>query len=124
MRFRKRTTARTSPRVARHSNRLPVLREQNLQGPGRNLGMPIIRTIASPTRRAFLAGAAALGTAVIAAPRHVLARGPSDAAWRGLAENLRGRLLRPGHAGFASTAAPFNLRYADVLPAGIAVCRD
>jgi hypothetical protein len=48
----------------------------------------------------------------------------SSVAWSGLAEALRGRLIRPGDPGYASAALPENLRYAKVLPAGVARCAD
>src|SRR5262249_2896512 len=48
----------------------------------------------------------------------------SERAWRELASRLSDRLLRPGDPDFADTALPQNLRYAEVLPAGIARCRD
>ncbi len=83
------------------------------------------RTVAPLSRRGFIAGASAFAFGV-AAPslRPALAGGATDIAWRGLADQLRGRLLRPGEGGFKVAALPFNLRYANVLPAGIAVCRD
>ncbi|MBV8751997.1 MAG: FAD-binding oxidoreductase [Hyphomicrobiales bacterium] len=48
----------------------------------------------------------------------------SERAWRELARRLSGRLLRPGDPRFVDVARPHNLRYAKVLPAGIARCRS
>ena len=48
----------------------------------------------------------------------------SPVAWGGLAKSLRGRLIRPGDPGYANAALPNNVRYAKVLPAGIARCAD
>lgn len=78
------------------------------------------------SRRAFLAGASAFAVGALSPPqlRPAVARAPSDAAWRELARLIRGRLLRPGDAAFRTAAMPFNLRYADILPGGIAVCRE
>lgn len=77
------------------------------------------------TRRGFLAGAAALfGAAALPLPLAARSWYPSEAAWRELAGQLGGTLLRPGDPGFDPAALPFNLRYASRLPAGIAVCRD
>ncbi|HEY3248305.1 MAG TPA: FAD-binding protein [bacterium] len=49
---------------------------------------------------------------------------PSRQSWAALARRLRGRLLRPGDVTYAGYPSPFNLRYADVRPAGIVLCRD
>lgn len=49
---------------------------------------------------------------------------PAGLPWNALARSLSGRLLRPGDAGFAQLALPNNLRYANVLPAGIALCAN
>jgi FAD/FMN-containing dehydrogenase len=87
------------------------------------------------SRRRFLlaSSAAVLGAGVVPSlcPVVVLGRSLEDGgkriserAWRELARRLSGQLLRPGDAGFATTARPQNLRYATVLPAGIARCRN
>lgn len=72
-------------------------------------------------RRQFLAGLAggALAAAAPFAPARALA---PDTAWRDLAERLSGPVLRPGDAGFGAIAQPNNLRYAGILPSGIARC--
>ncbi len=44
--------------------------------------------------------------------------------WGALARKLSGPLLRPGDAGFSTIAQPQNLRYAKVLPGGIARCQS
>ncbi len=49
---------------------------------------------------------------------------PAGLPWNALARSLTGRLVRPGDAGFARLALPNNLRYANVLPAGIALCAN
>lgn len=79
-------------------------------------------------RRKFLqaAGAVALGLglgwsptgATLAAECGAL----SPAAWQGLSEQLQGPLLRPGDQGYRRAAAPWNLRYSEIQPAGIARC--
>ena len=43
--------------------------------------------------------------------------------WKELRESLSGGVLRPGEGGYAKAAAPWNLRYADRLPGGVARCR-
>jgi len=81
----------------------------------------------------FLSSAAALSAGIPSslAPTLVLGRDIDDGgkpisegAWRELASRLSDRLLRPGDPDFTNTALPQNLRYAEVLPAGIARCRD
>lgn len=49
---------------------------------------------------------------------------PSTRPWAELAKSLSGRLLRPGDQDFAALALPNNLRYANILPAGIALCAN
>ena len=44
--------------------------------------------------------------------------------WDALARKLSGPLLRPGDPGFSVIAQPNNLRYAKVLPGGIARCQS
>jgi FAD/FMN-containing dehydrogenase len=48
----------------------------------------------------------------------------SSVRWDGLAKSLRGRLIRAGDPGYENAALPNNVRYAKVLPAGIARCTD
>ena len=79
------------------------------------------------TRRQLLQGAAgaALGATQLSALAHaqmqsVTVAAPAD--WRGLARLLGGELLQSEAPDFARIAAPWNLRFASVLPAGIARC--
>jgi FAD/FMN-containing dehydrogenase len=84
-------------------------------------------------RRHFLAGAArtllagAAGTGLLAGAGFragSAAVPPAARQWAELARRLSGKLLRPGDANFVRFAAPNNLRYAAVLPAGIAQCAN
>jgi FAD/FMN-containing dehydrogenase len=52
------------------------------------------------------------------------ASGPSPAAWRDLAQRISGQVLRPGDPGYPAAAMPNNLRYAAILPQGIAQCQS
>src|SRR5689334_16785758 len=47
---------------------------------------------------------------------------PSERAWRTLERSLDGRLVRPGDRAFARLALPWNRRYAEPPPMGIARC--
>ncbi len=47
---------------------------------------------------------------------------PSERAWRALARDLDGRLVRPGDRDFARLRLPWNRRYADPPPMGIVRC--
>lgn len=82
------------------------------------------------SRRGFLTATrrVALAAAVASQARWLTACGDvdrvSEPAWRDLAQRLGGRVLRRGDDGFLATALPRNLRYADVLPQGIALCVD
>jgi hypothetical protein len=82
------------------------------------------------TRRGFLVATrrVAVAAAVASQARWLAGCGdaarPSESAWRDLAQRLDGPVLRPGDAGFHEAALPHNLRYADVLPKGIAMCVD
>ena len=82
------------------------------------------------SRRDVLAGTAlaAAGVAGVAArpqphshPRPHRGRGPD---WEALARRLHGRLLRPGDPGYAAASVPYNKRYADIRPGGVALCAD
>ncbi|MFM2006723.1 MAG: hypothetical protein RLZZ09_2378 [Pseudomonadota bacterium] len=48
----------------------------------------------------------------------------SPKAWRQLAMQLKGSLIRPGETGFPNLALPNNLRYRSITPGGIALCAD
>lgn len=50
--------------------------------------------------------------------------GPGDDAWAQLGRALRGGLYRPGDPPYSQLALPFNLRWSDVKPAGIAQVAD
>lgn len=47
-----------------------------------------------------------------------------QSAWRRLAGQLTGGLLRPGDRGYPQLALPNNLRYRNIKPGGIALCAD
>jgi FAD/FMN-containing dehydrogenase len=79
------------------------------------------------SRRTFLTRAGSAVGALTLAPRlaQLTAAGSvTDRDWSTLERTLRGRLIRPGQPGFEAAAPGFNLRYADVLPGGIAECAD
>jgi FAD binding domain/Berberine and berberine like len=44
--------------------------------------------------------------------------------WGQLSRQLRGRVLRPGDAGYVAASLPYNRRYAAVRPEGVALCAD
>lgn len=79
------------------------------------------------SRRGFLIGTSAL----VAAGQFGLrpdasfaqdAPSVSDAAWRDLSKRILGPVLRPADFDFTKFNLPNNLRYADIRPAGIALC--
>ena len=84
--------------------------------------------VAGLSRRGFLSACATAGLGMVAAPviggcaRPRSQNTVSEQAWRDLADNLRGRLLRPGEHGFDAAALPDNVRFASVQPLGIAEC--
>jgi FAD/FMN-containing dehydrogenase len=51
-------------------------------------------------------------------------KGPTEQDWASLEKQLRGRLVRPGGAGYRRLNLPSNTRYADVHAQGIAVVAD
>ena len=75
-------------------------------------------------RRDFLAGVAGASLASCGSGALAPVPSPSGLPWGALASKLQGRLVRPGEAGFHALALPDNLRYASILPAGIAVCES
>ncbi|WP_454917155.1 FAD-binding oxidoreductase [Xanthobacter sediminis] len=79
---------------------------------------------AALSRRAVLAGAGAIALFAVTgrAARALAPPQASAAAWTHLGQSLDGRLLRPEDAGFPEIAKPYNLLFADRLPAGIARC--
>ncbi len=44
--------------------------------------------------------------------------------WDALAKQLKGKVLVPGAKGFEAQSRPYNGRYADIVPQGVAVCAD
>jgi hypothetical protein len=85
------------------------------------------RPMTSITRRQFLrrSGKTALAVTVLSQAGVLSACGRADnAKWDKLAQSLKGPLVRPGDASYGSLHLPFNRRYADVRPAGIASCLD
>ena len=44
--------------------------------------------------------------------------------WEGLRRRMKGQVLVPGARGFEARSRPYNLRYSDVVPQGVAVCAD
>lgn len=78
-------------------------------------------------RRRFLRTGALAGlTATAIVPLTQCARqkpaAAPDSAWKELAANIRGRVLRPGDPGFDRFGMPVNVRFDSVRPAGVAVC--
>jgi hypothetical protein len=81
------------------------------------------------SRRRFLAGSAAIALAGCrfglpgeGADGHEAFAPPGERAWRYLAANLSGPVLRPHDFDFAKFSAPYNLRYAHTRPRAIALC--
>jgi len=81
-------------------------------------------------RRRFLksatvvAGAAVAGTSLAACSSPSTTRSSTKAnIWQELERHLQGPLLRPGDPRYRAVARPYNARYADVLPRGIALCQ-
>ncbi|MDQ1360824.1 MAG: hypothetical protein QOJ44_1201 [Acidimicrobiaceae bacterium] len=80
-------------------------------------------------RRHFLkaatvvAGVAVAGAAAgCSSPAATTSSAKTD-IWQELGRHLRGPLLRPGDPRYRAVARPYNTRYADVLPKGIALCQ-
>jgi FAD/FMN-containing dehydrogenase len=91
--------------------------------------MAITRADSALGRRAFLSTSSrlALGASLAVlgrAPAEGQDRIPSERAWQALAGLLSGPVLRPWSPGYLAVARPNNLRYARVLPAGIARCQS
>ncbi|MBA3301668.1 MAG: twin-arginine translocation pathway signal protein, partial [Thermoleophilaceae bacterium] len=49
---------------------------------------------------------------------------PSAADWAALKRDIGDRLLLPDSAGYERARIPYNRRYANVRPGGIAICED
>jgi FAD/FMN-containing dehydrogenase len=76
------------------------------------------------TRRQAIAvagGLALLGQGAPVRPARRAGRRPAP-DWAALARQLRGSLLRPGEPGYAVASMPYNKRYLDIRPAGLAMC--
>jgi FAD/FMN-containing dehydrogenase len=88
--------------------------------------MAIAWQVGGISRRRFLAGgaAAAAGLGLAPAPARGAAHQPSPTAWRQLAEKLSGPVLRAGSFDLSQVVTTANLRYANNLPDGIALCRS
>ena len=86
-----------------------------------------IKPMTSMTRRQFLrrTGKTALAVTVLSQAAALSACGRADdTKWDKLAQRLKGPLVRPGDSSYGSLHLPFNRRYADVRPEGIASCLD
>lgn len=87
----------------------------------------MVLTGSALSRRGFLIGTSALVAAGQFGFRPDVgfaqdAPSVSDAAWRDLSKRLLGPVLRPADFDFTKFNLPNNLRYADIRPAGIALC--
>lgn len=84
------------------------------------------------TRRQFVrrTGKAALGLIILSQGGllngcgSTSTSGTSSSTWDELAQRLQGSLVRPGDASYGELYLPFNRRYEDVRPQGIASCLD
>jgi hypothetical protein len=77
-------------------------------------------------RRRFMQLAGTAAAAAFLAPSISDAKPPpiSASAWKSLATNVRGGVLKPGDRGFAELTRPQNLRYDGITPLGVARPRD
>src|SRR6266511_4352248 len=86
--------------------------------------------MATFTRREFVRRSARLGAAAALASQlewlsacgGTVKKAPSQADWARLGARLKGTLVRPDDARYASLRLPFNRRYDYVHPQGIVVC--
>jgi FAD/FMN-containing dehydrogenase len=116
------------PGSGRRAERIAAARRADGRAPQVGGSVADHAHMTSITRRQLLRSAAAAAAAVqlpaladaSARPRGRDAAGAR--AWRELERRLSGRVLRPADRGYARAALPFNRRYADVRPAGIARC--
>jgi len=76
------------------------------------------------TRRGFLGAAGLTAAGLVAACDRTpgLSSGVTDSGWADLRAGLRGRVVRPGEAGYTDLATPRNLRFAAVMPAAVVLC--
>jgi FAD/FMN-containing dehydrogenase len=87
----------------------------------------VIRPMTSMTRRQFLrrTGKAALVATILSQAELLSGCGDTnDTIWDELAQRLKGPLVRPGDAPYGPLHLPYNRRYEDVRPEGIASCLD
>ena len=73
-------------------------------------------------RSARLAAGAGLGLSALGLAGCGGGSSSSNSVWRDLANRISGPVLRPGDPGFTAIALPNNLRYASIVPQGIARC--
>ncbi len=78
--------------------------------------------IASTSAVALAVGAGVGGGVGYALGQRSVRRGPSERAWRELSHSLLGPVVRPWDASFTRTVLPNNLRYAGIIPEGVARC--
>jgi FAD/FMN-containing dehydrogenase len=91
-----------------------------------------IEPATSTIRRQFVrhTGKAALGLIILSQGGLLIGcgststRGTSSSTWDELAQRLQGSLVRPDDASYGELYLPFNRRYEDVRPQGIASCLD
>lgn len=85
----------------------------------------LTKPMTSMTRRQFLrrTGKAALAVTILSQAELLSGCGDNnDTIWDELAQRLKGPLVRPGDASYGQLHLPFNRRYEDVRPEGIASC--
>ena len=81
-------------------------------------------------RRQFfrLTGQVALGAGLVSQlgwlERYAWGKTPSETEWQKLARRLKGDLVLPGDPSYEQERLPFNRRYDDIYPAGIALCAN
>jgi hypothetical protein len=87
----------------------------------------LTKPMTSMTRRQFLrrTGKAALVATILSQAELLSGCGDTnDTIWDELAQRLKGPLVRPGDAPYGPLHLPYNRRYEDVRPEGIASCLD
>jgi FAD/FMN-containing dehydrogenase len=80
--------------------------------------------LAASSATALALGGAAQARTLLRPARPLSLPLASEAAWRELARQLRGPVVRPWDPDFFKLAQPDNLRYANTLPQGIARCMN
>jgi FAD/FMN-containing dehydrogenase len=83
-----------------------------------------VRNSGTFTRRDFLRQTAVGSLGFLAAAAIPKVVNASRTAWAALATRLKGPLIRPDHPRYRFLATPRNLRYAAMMPAGVALCAD